>query len=67
MQQHLPQQESQKTGLPVQALSSTKNDVLKVTTVVQQIMTELREPASKEDKVKVITKRVLNLMKRNGC
>jgi hypothetical protein len=38
MQQHLPQQEIHRTGLSVQAPGLTKN-VVKITTVVQQIMT----------------------------
>jgi hypothetical protein len=43
VQQHLPQQEIQKTGLSVQAPSSSNNNMLKVATVVQHIMTELSE------------------------
>jgi hypothetical protein len=35
VQQHLPQQEIQKTSLSVQAPSSSDNDKLKVATVVQ--------------------------------
>jgi hypothetical protein len=66
MQQHLPQQEIQRTGLSVQAPSLTNNDTLKVTTVVQQIMRELSEAVSEKDKIMVITKIVLNLMKENG-
>jgi hypothetical protein len=41
---------SQKTGQSVQAPSSPKDDVLKVATVVQQIMTELSEAVSEEEK-----------------
>jgi broad specificity polyphosphatase/5'/3'-nucleotidase SurE len=59
VQQHLPQQEIQKTGLSVQAPSASNNDKLKVATVVQQIMTEFSECMSK-DKIIVITKMVLN-------
>jgi hypothetical protein len=66
MQQHLPQKEIQKTGLSVQTPSSSNNDTLKVATVVQQIMTELSEAVSEKDKIMVITKLVLNLMKQNG-
>jgi hypothetical protein len=33
MQQHLPEQEVQRTGLSVQAPSSTNNDVLKIATL----------------------------------
>jgi hypothetical protein len=39
VRQHLPQQEIQKTGLPVQAPSSSNSDMLKVATVVQQFTT----------------------------
>jgi hypothetical protein len=38
-----------------------------VVTVVHQIMTELSEAMSQEDRVMVITKMVLNLMQENGC
>jgi hypothetical protein len=61
MQQHLLQKEIQKTGLSVQDTSSTNNDTLKVTIVVQQIMTELSQAVSEKDKIMVITKMVLNL------
>jgi hypothetical protein len=58
IQQHLPQQEFQKRGLTVQAPSSSGSDT--VATVVHQIMTELSEAVSEEDRVMVITKMVLN-------
>jgi hypothetical protein len=67
VQQHLLLQEIQKMGLSVQAPSSSNNDTLKVATVVRQIMTELSAAVSKRDKIEVITKMVLNLMKQNGC
>jgi hypothetical protein len=67
VQQHLPQQEIQRTGLSVQASSSTNNDTLKIATVVQQIITELSETVSEKDKIMVIAKMVLNLLKQNGC
>jgi hypothetical protein len=63
MQQHLSQQEIHKTGLAMQAPSSTSNEILKAATVVECIMTELSEVVSEEDKIMVITKMVLNLMK----
>jgi hypothetical protein len=63
VRQQLSQQEIQETGLSVQDPSSSKNDMIEVATVVQQIMTELKEAVS----VLVITKMVLNLMKQNGC
>jgi hypothetical protein len=67
VQQHLSQQEIQKTGLSVQASSSSDNDTLQVATLVQQIMRELSEAVSEKDKIMVIIKMALNLMKQNGC
>jgi hypothetical protein len=67
MQQHQSQQEIQKTGLSVQIPSSSNSDMLKVTTVMQQIMTELSEAVSEKDKIMVVTKMVPNLMKQIGC
>jgi hypothetical protein len=46
-QQHLQQQEIQRTGLSVQTPSSSNNDTLKGSTVVQQIMTQLSEAVRK--------------------
>jgi hypothetical protein len=63
----MSQQEIQRTGLSVQAPSSPNNDMLKVAIVVQQIVIELSESVSEKDKIMVITKMVLNLMKQNGC
>jgi hypothetical protein len=51
-----PQQEIQETGLSVQAPSSSNNEMLEVVTIVQQIMTELSEVESEEDKIMAITK-----------
>jgi hypothetical protein len=48
MQQHLPQQEIQRTGLSVQVPSSSNNDMLEVATVMQQIITELSEADSEK-------------------
>jgi hypothetical protein len=67
VQQNLPRQENQKTGLSVQAPSSSDNDKLKVATVVRQIMRELSEDVSEEDKLMVIAIMVLNLIKKNFC
>jgi hypothetical protein len=67
VQQHLPQQEFQKTGLSVQAPSSSDSDKLKVAAVVRQIMTERSEAASEKDKVMIVTIVVLDLVQRNGC
>jgi hypothetical protein len=63
-QQHMPQQEIRKTGLAVQAPHLPNNDMLKVTTVDQQSMTELSEVVSEKDKIIIITKMTLNLMKQ---
>jgi hypothetical protein len=40
--------------------------MLRVVTVVQQIMTEFNGVLSEEDKIVAITKIVLNIMKQNG-
>jgi hypothetical protein len=62
-----PLQDIQKTGLSVRAPSSSDYDKLKVSTVVRQIMKELSEAVSEEDKVMIVIMMVLDLMKRNGC
>jgi hypothetical protein len=67
MQQHLAQQEIRRPGLSIQAPSLPKNDSLKISTVMQQIITELGETVSEKDKIKVIAKIILNIMKQNGC
>jgi hypothetical protein len=46
--------------------SQPLENMLKVVTVVQQIMTEFNGVVSEEDKIVAITKIVLNLMKQNG-
>jgi hypothetical protein len=66
-QQHLPQQEILRTGLSVQASSTSNNDTLIVATVAQLIISKLSEAMSEKDKIMVITKMVLTLMKENGC
>jgi hypothetical protein len=47
MQQHLPQQEIQKTGLSVEAPSLYYSDMLKAATVMQKIMIDLSEAVIK--------------------
>jgi hypothetical protein len=42
------------------------DNILRVETVVQQIMTEFNGAVSQEDKIVAITKIILNLMKQNG-
>jgi hypothetical protein len=46
--------------------SQTLGNMLRVATVVQQIMTEFNGAVSEEDKIVAITKIVLNLVKQNG-
>jgi hypothetical protein len=46
--------------------SSPLDNMLRVVTVVQQIMTEVNCAVSEEQKIVAITKIVLNLMKQNG-
>jgi hypothetical protein len=52
VQQHLPQQEI----LSVQGPSLSNSEIIKVATVAQQTMTELREAVSGRDKIVVIKK-----------
>jgi hypothetical protein len=60
VQQRLSEQEIQRTGLSTHASSSTINDTLKITTVVQQITRELSEAVSEENEITVITNTDLN-------
>jgi hypothetical protein len=58
-----------KTGQSVWARtvnSQSLDNMLRVVTVVQQIMTEVNGAVSEEDKIVAITKIVLNLMNQNG-
>jgi hypothetical protein len=67
--QSTTQPNSQKPGQLVQAPpvnSSSLDNMFKVATVVQQIMTELNGAVSEENKIVAITKTVLNLMNQNG-
>jgi hypothetical protein len=64
-----PQQRQLPTGQSVRAQnvnSEPLDNMLRVVTVVQQIMTEFNGAVSEEDKIVAITKIVLNLMKQNG-
>jgi uncharacterized protein YggL (DUF469 family) len=56
VQQRLPKQEFQKTGLSVQAPSSANSDKLQVSTAVQHVMTDLSEAVSEKDKIMIIKK-----------
>jgi hypothetical protein len=63
----LPDQ--QHTGQSVQGNSpsdSNLDNMFRVVTAVQQIMTEFSGAVSEEQKILAITKIVLNLMKQNG-
>jgi hypothetical protein len=46
--------------------SSSLNNMFKVAAIVQQIMTELNGAVTEEQKIVVITRIVLNVMKDNG-
>jgi hypothetical protein len=61
--------QEQERGQSVQAphvSSKPLDNMLKVVTVVQQIMTEVSGALSEEDKIVAITKIVLKLMNQNG-
>jgi hypothetical protein len=61
----VPQQQSgQSVWAPI-LHSQPLDNMLRVVTVVQQIMTEVNGAVSEEDKIVAITKIVLNLMKQN--
>jgi hypothetical protein len=62
VQQHLWQKKIYKTGLSLQDANSSNSDRLNVTTEVQQIMTDLSEAVSDEDKIMVITIKKHKLM-----
>jgi hypothetical protein len=59
----------QETGQSVQAPnvnSQPLDNMLRVVTVVQQIMTEFNGAVTERDKLMAITKILLNLMQQNG-
>jgi hypothetical protein len=61
--------QKQKTGQSVRAPnvnSQPLDNMLRVVTAVQQIMTKFNGAVSEEDKIVAITKIVLNLMKQDG-
>jgi hypothetical protein len=63
------EQQAKPAGQSVQTSnvnSTSLDDMFKVATVVQQIMTELNGAVSEEGKIVAITKIVLSLMKRDG-
>jgi hypothetical protein len=60
----------QQTGQSVQAdnvNSASLNNMFRVASVVQQIMTGLNEAVSEEKKIVAITKIVLTIRNNNGC
>jgi hypothetical protein len=63
-----PRAPHQKPGqsVPAPTVNSQPLHVVRVVTVVQQIMTELTGAVSEEEKIMAITRIVFNLMKRNG-
>jgi hypothetical protein len=64
-QQRLPQQEIRRTDRSEQAPSPFDNDTLKIATVEQHIMIELSEAVSEKNKIMVVGKMKLILMKQN--
>jgi hypothetical protein len=65
---HNQQQVVSQSDQAPNANSSSVNNMFKVVaTIFQQIMTELNGNESEEDRIMVIAKIVLKLMKRNGC
>jgi hypothetical protein len=61
--------QQQNAGQSVRARTVNRqplDNMLRVVTVVQQIMTEFNGVVSEEDKIVAITKSVLNLMNQNG-
>jgi hypothetical protein len=61
------QKESGQSAQASNVSSASLNNMFRVATAVQQIMTELNGAVSEEDKIVAITKIVLNLMKQDGC
>jgi hypothetical protein len=64
------QQQQKVTGQSAQASnvnSASLDNMFRVATVVQQIMTGLNDATSEEEKIVAITRIVLNLMNSNGC
>jgi hypothetical protein len=67
--QPLHQQEQQETSQSAEAPNINSlplDNMLRIVTVVQQIMKEFNGNVSEEAKIVVITKIILNLMKQNG-
>jgi hypothetical protein len=65
--QHHQQQETGQSPQAFNINSASLNNMFRVTTAVQQIMTELNGAMSEEGNIVAITKIVLNLMKKDGC
>jgi hypothetical protein len=63
-------QQHKESGQSAQASnvsSASLNNMFRVASVVQQIMTGLSDAVSEEEKIVAITKIVLQLMNSNGC
>jgi hypothetical protein len=65
LHQHEQQVTGQSVGVP-NVKNMPLDNMLRIVTVVQQIMTEFNGAVTEEEKTVVITKSVLNIMKRNG-
>jgi hypothetical protein len=67
---HIPastlQQETRQSVQASNVNSQSLDNMLRIITVVQQIMTEFNGAVSEKDKIGSITKIVLNLMKQNS-
>jgi hypothetical protein len=63
-----PSTTSEQAGqsVPAPPVNNVHVDMFNVITVVQQIMTELKDAVSEEAKILAITKIVFNLMKNNA-
>jgi hypothetical protein len=65
LHQHEQQATGQSVGVP-NVNNLPLANMLRIVTVVQQIMTEFNGAVTEEEKTVAITKSVLNIMKRNG-
>jgi hypothetical protein len=63
--QHEQQATDQSVGAPNVNSWPLDNSMMRIVTVVQQLMTEFSGAVTEEKKIVVITKIVLNLMKQN--
>jgi hypothetical protein len=61
------QKESGQSAQASNVSNASLNNMFRVASVVQQIMTRLNDAMSEEEKIVAITKIVLQLMNSNGC